>query len=838
MTAHDIRRIEVRSGAEIQEVIDAGEPVVLRGLMDGCSLNDFDSLEKFVQAFGDSRVTVSRNDVDAKLDAIRAHCRNETRPSPEEQEESTVAAYVEEFTRRPDTARLITEQPADARLLRHIELPPALRELGVERLLPGETAGSETEAGCWWFMANAGNASDLHTDWDGCHVLNHQVFGRKRWILFPQHAAGRLGAYDIYPTVRVRDMSEEQLHELLAYSSGSQVVLEPGETIYVPPFYYHHADYVRKSMGFALRMLPPTGKIRKLIAGLHRSPALQNVFTFMLQDSRQAELLLPRLTEVDEADYPSALHKYRAVEDVAQSLCRKCGLLEDYWQLPPGLFLEQVLAGRYERSSDECSAATVSSDGDDLPIRTESLCSRDRALESTQIDVGDDKTTETSTDWIDENTATETVESLLHPLSLEDFFSEHFERSWLRIERGDGPRPHENLYGVDDLLEDFRRQRIPLHSVKFSKRTATGNVSLPLQQFSLGPVVAADATDRPPSAMLYEPVADYFRDETGSVVVYRIEQFVSQINELVSELGEALRTKTQTNAYYTPRAGKTLDLHWDTHDVIVLQLEGRKHWQVCDSLIPLPLEGRDYMASDSFEGYGDVLDSETFVLEPGDFLYMPRGVPHRAWTEETASLHLTVGLQHPTWLSVFKSAAVEALRHCEKQLPFRRTCPAVFTDSASGDQETFRELLAEFAEQLAGVDLRRLVSRETCVPPLIAAPGRDAVVEPSTALKKVSCVHFRHVADDGAELEFHGKRMTFGPAAAEAVAYVTSHRRFRVGDLPGLSPHEQCLLATRLLQEGFLSTVDDVGRRQSGPASIAKAEPSVTSPAVGNYAAG
>ena len=51
-------------------------------------------------------------------------------------------------------------------------------------------------------------------------------------------------------------------------------------------------------------------------------------------------------------------------------------------------------------------------------------------------------------------------------------------------------------------------------------------------------------------------------------------------NNLALDLGHAV----QINAYLSPAAAKGLELHFDFHDVFVLQLDGRKRWRVWEPL--------------------------------------------------------------------------------------------------------------------------------------------------------------------------------------------------------------------------------------------------------------
>ena len=441
----------------------------------------------------------------------------------------------------------------------------------------------------------------------------------------------------------------------------------------------------------------------------------------------------------------------------------------------------------------------------DTTIRTEFPCPENRAAQSAAIETEEDRRIAPQPAWLDCDSLSDRVRALLLPHSLETVLADYFERKWLFIERGNIRRPHEGLYSLAALLDDLRRQRVPADALMFVARNASNDsVEIPRARFLLG------SADRPraetgPLAVHFERIAEYVDNRTGSLVVHRVEQFVPQIFELASELAEALRASVQVTAYYTPRDSRTFDLHWDTHDVIILQLEGQKHWQVYETLVPLPLARRDYMASSSFEGYDKALDSRALALSPGDLLYLPRGVPHVAWTEDSPSLHLTVGLVQPTWMDVLEAAVSEALQTCEKKLSFRHGCLAVFPRISDEElQQTFHELVGVLTQRILGAEPRRLAARTICRPPLLFRGHREVVLDTTSFVDRVACVHSRGHDDGGSWLEFHGKIVRFPPNAASAVEFVATHRRFPVHDIPGLSGEEQLVLAQRLLREGFL----------------------------------
>ncbi len=82
----------------------------------------------------------------------------------------------------------------------------------------------------------------------------------------------------------------------------------------------------------------------------------------------------------------------------------------------------------------------------------------------------------------------------------------------------------------------------------------------------------------------------------------------------------------QANAYLTPPGAQGFRVHYDTHDVLVLQVHGRKDWRVWPELpVPAPTRRTPW-----HQGHAPAGESQALILQPGDALYLPRGTPHEA----------------------------------------------------------------------------------------------------------------------------------------------------------------------------------------------------------------
>jgi hypothetical protein len=132
--------------------------------------------------------------------------------------------------------------------------------------------------------------------------------------------------------------------------------------------------------------------------------------------------------------------------------------------------------------------------------------------------------------------------------------------------------------------------------------------------------------------------------EGATLVLDAIDEIHEPIAELAANLEMVLRARIQVNLYASWRTSPGFDVHWDGHDVFILQVSGRKHWKVYPMTREYPLpddpKTEDPPQNPLWER----------MLQDGDLLYIPRGWWHVAIPVDEPTLHLTVGLHHATGL--------------------------------------------------------------------------------------------------------------------------------------------------------------------------------------------
>lgn len=131
----------------------------------------------------------------------------------------------------------------------------------------------------------------------------------------------------------------------------------------------------------------------------------------------------------------------------------------------------------------------------------------------------------------------------------------------------------------------------------------------------------------------------------ATIVLNRIELSSPEMHELCMQVGRLVGAQTTANAYATLGGEPATNAHWDTHDVFILQLTGRKKWKVFAPTFPLPISNQ--ISNDK----KDELPTEVFLetdLEAGDVLYLPRGWWHKVTPIDSfETIHLTVAIHTP-----------------------------------------------------------------------------------------------------------------------------------------------------------------------------------------------
>ncbi|GLY24392.1 cupin domain-containing protein [Micromonospora sp. NBRC 101691] len=340
-------------------------------------------------------------------------------------------------------------------------------------------------------------------------------------------------------------------------------------------------------------------------------------------------------------------------------------------------------------------------------------------------------------------------------------------------------------------------------------RIARDGELVPAAQWTGGGGAGAEIGDQ----VLDERVLAQYADG-ATLVLQGLHRTWPALIDLARDLGLAVGQPLQVNAYLTPPGNQGFATHYDTHDVFVLQVDGRKRWRIHPPVLPDPLErqpwgGRADEVSATAEGAA-ALD---VVLAPGDALYLPRGWLHSAQAQESSSLHLTIGVRALT-----RYAIVEELLALAAEDPRLRATLPFGVDVADPDAiepeltetvEALRDWLLRADPELLAGRLRQRAwpaARPAPIRPLAqAAAIRELTVESTLTVRPG--LRWQLVPDGPERIALRVFDRTVGLPAqcAEAVRALLTGAVRRVGDLPGLDDDaDRLVLTRRLLREAVL----------------------------------
>jgi hypothetical protein len=300
--------------------------------------------------------------------------------------------------------------------------------------------------------------------------------------------------------------------------------------------------------------------------------------------------------------------------------------------------------------------------------------------------------------------------------------------------------------------------------------------------------------------------------EGATLVLQSLHRLWPPVVRFCGELAAELGHPTQCNAYITPGGNaQGFAYHHDTHDVFVLQIAGRKRWQVHTPVVTLPTSRQSRAGSELVpEGQRPLIDTE---LQPGDALYLPRGYVHAAQTTDSASVHLTIGVLAITWYDVLRDVTTLAA----DDVSFRHALPLQPLEALGEDPDQLAAVLQQAAAWLAALPVER--AREL----LTARLGKAAPAEPLRMLAQAAAV-----ADCGPasavrprrwlhwSLERAGERVrlrlpdclvelpSYTEAALTKVLTTPMTPAELAGSDPVLSVDDAVVLVRRMLREGAL----------------------------------
>ena len=383
---------------------------------------------------------------------------------------------------------------------------------------------------------------------------------------------------------------------------------------------------------------------------------------------------------------------------------------------------------------------------------------------------------------------------LISPFPVERFFSDYWETKPLVIE-GEAPERFQHLITVDEA--DRILTTLHLHAPEI--RLARGEEKLQLEDFT-----------RPGGAIDALAISQSFADGT-TFIFDQMQRRVPALSALCRALEAELGPNFQTNLYLTPSRSQGFKTHFDTHDVLILQVAGSKLWKLYESKLELPLPGQDHESSGQAPG----AQTAEFTLKAGDLAYIPRGLYHDALSDDSVSLYITLGAIVRSWCELF----IEAISELSlRDVAFRRSIPLGLGTRAfdtQGATATFGALSRRLAAELDGQAAFDSFAEEFRRRHDLDLEGQLSQMIVLGELTSASVVALRPglvfevlAKGDTVTLHYSDREISLPAKTGISLDFLLSGRKVAVAEIPGpLDIAGKTTLVRRLIREGLIEVV-------------------------------
>ena len=294
----------------------------------------------------------------------------------------------------------------------------------------------------------------------------------------------------------------------------------------------------------------------------------------------------------------------------------------------------------------------------------------------------------------------------------------------------------------------------------------------------------------------------------GATLIFsNANTILPSVGAYCSKLTRELGYDTHANIYITPPHSQGFDVHYDSHDVFILQVHGTKVWHLYNRAADAPTDEQPY---DSKIIADPGLPATILTLQPGDTLYVPRGYLHDAAATDTASIHITLGINPPYWYQLLKDPVLQ-------EAAFRQAIPNPLMppEQQAALTAAFQAALASWPAKLDPANLLDHQHKNVGHQKKYTTTGRfrDLLNLPHITLDTVvqrrpDLLYTLTATATELQLKFGARQITYPPFLASTLDPLEQPDPFPIHALKGLIADQGKLeLVTNLIRKGFLEIV-------------------------------
>lgn len=392
------------------------------------------------------------------------------------------------------------------------------------------------------------------------------------------------------------------------------------------------------------------------------------------------------------------------------------------------------------------------------------------------------------------------LQHIISPIEVEDFFNNYWEKKVLYISRNESDY-YSSILTFDDLNDYLSRSDIRYPDI----RVVNNGAELPLDEYAYTYSYGNNVFQ---GNINIDKVLNFYQN--GATISFQLlQRSIKKLSLFSNMIERYLKCSTQTNLFLTPSNSQGFTAHYDTHSVIILQIYGHKTWRLYDETVNLPLvrdvEYDDEVNIDLNSPHREI------VLEAGDFLYVPKGVYHEAFTTEKDSLQIAVGLHPKSWSEIMHIAIDEFSREYSE---LRKSPTKSFIKNDFDHlEDVFKKIISNIHSNINIENLFKNLEINNISNQIIDNENRlkDSVyfedINNKTKVKVRDIKTILKSVNETILILFNDKEITFPIGIKKELDFIIREtEEFTAKDVPGvLDEDSRILLIKLLIQEGLLT---------------------------------
>ncbi len=232
-----------------------------------------------------------------------------------------------------------------------------------------------------------------------------------------------------------------------------------------------------------------------------------------------------------------------------------------------------------------------------------------------------------------------TIEEILFPITVPEFIDNYLGKQFCLIKGTKGK--FSSVFNWNSINQILNTQRLEYPRLRLVQRGQKIE-----QELYQSKVISRRGAINP--VISHSKLGDFVRSG-ATLIIDAVNEMDLSVNKFAEEFENTFSENVQANAYIALSDNQGFVLHWDSHDVFVVQISGKKEWKI-------------YSQTRKFPMHNDIDKNLTppeipiweGIIEDGDFLYLPRGWWHEAKPLNDETIHLSMGINHRTGIDILE----------------------------------------------------------------------------------------------------------------------------------------------------------------------------------------